>query len=319
MQAALRKYLRAFSRLKRGNTPYGIAPHKPVLVLSLMEMVEKGIVHSNRFYVNAELVGIFQENWRLLVSTLHHADFTQPFYYLQSDKAEGNPFWILQARLGCQIAAHIKSFGKLREIVEYGYLADDLYQLFTDASSREVLRQALLGFYFPGAKQQFNEAKLAGKGFVHDLEEYILNEPEARYRHIQIETEEDVFVRSGLFKKLVPKIYDSTCSFTGMRLESSYAHTFIDACHIVPFSVSHDDKVNNGIALCPNLHRAFDRGLVSIDGDYRIIISNHINEEEQHPYSLKQLEGRKARLPLGKRYHPAQENIYWHRENVFKG
>ncbi|MFC4198185.1 HNH endonuclease [Pedobacter jamesrossensis] len=32
----------------------------------------------------------------------------------------------------------------------------------------------------------------------------------------------------------------------------------------VPFNVSHNDKVTNGIALCPNLHRAFDRGLVSI-------------------------------------------------------
>ncbi|WP_370584566.1 hypothetical protein [Parapedobacter sp. ISTM3] len=25
----------------------------------------------------------------------------------------------------------------------------------------------------------------------------------------------------------------------------------------MPFSVSHDDRIGNGIALCPNMHRAF--------------------------------------------------------------
>ena len=103
-----------------------------------------------------------------------------------------------------------------------------------------------------------------------------------------------------------------------MRLESTFAHSFINACHIKPFSVSHEDRVSNGIALCPNLHRAFDRGLVSISNDYKILISNHITENENHAYSLKQLEGRKIRLPFGERYYPSLENLEWHRENIFK-
>ncbi|WP_379661331.1 HNH endonuclease [Pseudopedobacter beijingensis] len=45
-----------------------------------------------------------------------------------------------------------------------------------------------------------------------------------------------------------------------MRLSSTYGHHFIDACHIIPFSLTHDDRITNGIALCPNMHRAFDRG-----------------------------------------------------------
>ena len=50
-----------------------------------------------------------------------------------------------------------------------------------------------------------------------------------------------------------------------MRLDSLLVITSLMLCHIVPFSVGHKDrvdKVDNGIALCPNLHRAFDRGLV---------------------------------------------------------
>src|SRR5690606_16558769 len=109
MQETLNKYLHAFTRLKRGNTPLAIAPHKPVLLISLIELIEKGLVTENKVYVNADLVGTFKENWQLLVNTLHQADFTQPFYYLQSDKAAGKPFWFLVPNPGCQINAHIKS------------------------------------------------------------------------------------------------------------------------------------------------------------------------------------------------------------------
>ncbi|GGC42874.1 hypothetical protein GCM10011386_38930 [Parapedobacter defluvii] len=50
---------------------------------------------SIRLEADADLVGHFLENWKLLVATPHQADFTQPFYYLQSDKADGEPFWHL--------------------------------------------------------------------------------------------------------------------------------------------------------------------------------------------------------------------------------
>ena len=225
---------------------------------------------------------------------------------------------VLQARLGCQINLHIKSVTRLSEVLEYAYFSETLYLLLTDPVCRNIIKSVLLNSYFPDTKQHYIQSKQKGEGYIHDLESFLLNEPEARYRTVKIETEEDVFVRGGLFKKLVPKVYDSTCSFTGMRLESTFGHNFIDACHIVPFSISHNDKVNNGIALCPNLHRAFDRGLVSIDNSYRVVVSNHLAEIENHPYGLKQLEGRKISLPFNSRYYPALEHLEWHRKEIFK-
>lgn len=314
----LNKFLNKLTHLNRANTAYGKAPHKPILLISVLELIEKGIVSSNQICVDTDLVAAFQENWRLLVNTLHQPDFTQPFYYLQSEKVEGQQLWFLQPKLGCQINAHIKSVSRLAEILDFGYFAESFYILLTNPESRNIIKTVLLGTYFPVTKSHYLQSKTKGEGYIQDLERYILNEPEAKYGTIKIETEEDVFVRGGLFKKLVPKVYDSTCSFTGMRLESIFRYNFIDACHIIPFSVTHDDKVNNGIALCPNLHRAFDRGLVSIDNDYRILISNHLNEIESHSYSLKQLEGRKIRLPFGSQYYPSIENVEWHRDNIFK-
>lgn len=176
----------------------------------------------------------------------------------------------------------------------------------------------LLDTYFAVSKVSFTAAKKHGKGYLHDQEDFVLNEPEAKYKRIIINTEEDVFVRNGLFKKLVPKIYGNQCSFTGMQLSSTFGHSFVDACHIVPFSQTHDDKVTNSIALCPNLHRAFDRGLVSISADYTILVSDHVIEKEAHAYTLKGLSGRKILLPNKTIHFPEAEALAWHREHIFK-
>jgi putative restriction endonuclease len=319
MLDALQPYLHQFTRLKQGVTPYGKAPHKPVLIITLLELISKGHIAGNRVVVEPELVGTFQENWRLLVTTLHQPDFTQPFYYLQSERVKGLPFWQLQPKTGCQINAHIKSVNTLISVLDYGFFADDLFILLSDTFNRNRLLAALLDTYFPIHKAQYYQSKSTGQGYLTDLEHYVLNEPEAQYKNIQIVTEEEEYVRGGLFKKLVPKVYRNACCITGMRLESTFGHLFVDACHIVPFRISHNDRVDNGLALCPNLHRAFDRGLISIDKQYRVITSPHISENTLHPYSLGQLHGKSLQLPANPQYRPALEHLDWHRDNVFKG
>jgi putative restriction endonuclease len=311
-------YLYKLTHLKRAITKYGLAPHKPILLITLLELISNGHITENRVYVNADLVGTFQENWRLLVNTLHQPDFTQPFFYLQSEKVGNKAIWQLIAKPGCQINAHIKSVNTLIQVLEYGHFDPELFQLLSEPIARQAILLALLSTYFLETQQLYFNNKQSGKGYYHDLQDYVLNEPEAQYKTVRIETEEDVFVRGGLFKKLIPKAYNNTCCITGMRLESTFGYSFIDACHIMPFSVSHDDKVNNGLALCPNLHRAFDRGLITVDSDYSVVTSKHINEDVIHAYSLNQLRGKKLILPTAPQYRPALENLKWHRDQIFK-
>lgn len=318
MNTRLQFYLDRFSRLKQGVTKYGPAPHKPILLLTLIELIEKGFVVDNRFEVNVDLVGLFQENWRLLVSTAHQPDFTQPFYHLQSDKVDGQPFWTLYPQPGFQINAPIKSVQTLSQTVTYGALSAELFLLLAQAQNRLIARDTILAVYFKEQKAAYYQHKQLNDGFYKDVQALILNEPEVKYKHLSLVIEEDVFVRSGLFKRYIPQLYKDTCAMTGMRMRSTFKYNFIDACHIVPFAVQPDDKVNNGIALCPNLHRAFDRGLVSVDSDYRVLVSAHINEDKAHPYSLKNLEGRPIVLPDESRHRPSQENLEWHRNKLFK-
>ncbi len=315
----LNQFLDRLTKLKRGVTKYGTAPHKPVLILAFVDLFDKEILTQDRVYIDADLVGAFLENWGLLVDTPHSADFTQPFYFLQSDKFNGQPFWFLKPKPGCQINAHISSAKTLAQVVDYGYFAPEVFLLLTDTLSRNSIKTILLDTYFPQKKVAYLRSKQTGEGYVNDLKDFILNEPEVKYKTVQVITEDEQFVRGGLFKKVVPMMYNNTCCITGMHVLSTYGHTFIDACHIVPFSLTHNDTITNGIALCPNLHRAFDRGLITIDDDYRVRASAGIIEDAGHIYSLKKYNGMAIQLPSDKRYYPDAANFQWHRGNMFKG
>jgi putative restriction endonuclease len=96
-----------------------------------------------------------------------------------------------------------------------------------------------------------------------------------------------------------------------MCITSTYNAQLVDACHIVPFSISKNDTITNGISLCPNLHRAFDRGLIKIDQNYQVRISPSISENNS-PYSLRQFEGQQIILPKNTNHHPLIENLEWH-------
>jgi len=312
------KYIHALTHLNRAPTKFGKAPHKPVLLLTLLELMESGYATDNRFYPDTELVGVFQENWRLLVDTANHPDFSQPFYYLQSEKIDHLPYWQLIAMPGCQVNAHIKSINKLISVVNYGRFSDEIFMYLSDASHRAHMRQLLIETYFPSKAKNFATHKQNNEGYFHDLEAYIMNAPEARKKIIKIETEEEVYVRSGLFKRLVPQVYQQTCAISGMQLGSTFGHTFVDACHIVPFSVSHDDRVTNGLALCPNIHRAFDRGLIAIEDDYSVLLSSHILEKSEHAYSLNRFGGIKISLPEKQTAWPDRDLLRWHKKEVFR-
>ena len=314
---ALQKYAKAFTQLNRGQTIYGLAPHKPILLLSLIELIDRGEVQDNIFMLH-QVVPIFKDNWQLLVTTANNEDITQPFYYLQNDRAAGKQFWQLQPNAGYQINTHIKSLRKLAEACAFGALSKELWLLLLEPQNRSYLQQLLLQAYFPEQQVFFNAAKNVGQEYLLLATEHILNENAPKYGERRVYTTEQVIVRDGLFQRFVTAAYDFQCSFTGMKLSNSFNYNLVDACHIIPFSVGYNDSHNNGIALCPNMHRAFDRGLLSIDENYRILVSEHLTEDKKHPYALASLKGRKIILPKQQNHYPAQEALAWHRGEVFK-
>lgn len=308
--------LRDLVRLKRGSTKYGMAPHKPVLFLTLLDMMDSGIGNDNRFYVDSDLVGTFHQNWSILVRTGHQEDFTQPFFYMQNDKIDASPFWQLVPKVGYSINTHIKNIQTLADVLNYAAFSESLFSVLTVFENRALVRAYLLNTFFADLKNLYYAAKQSGESYLKNIEGYILNEMPPVQR-LQVAEEEMVYVRNGTFKKWIPKIYQNTCCISGMKLVSTYGYSLLDACHIIPFSKNQDDRVTNGLALCPNLHRAFDRGLISIDADYKVIVSDQIMEDQSHPYGLTHFIGRRILLPSERHHQPAQENLEWHRLSTF--
>lgn len=320
MEKLLQKYLQAFKKLNLDRS-HGIAPHKPILLISVLQTFQNGLNTSQRIYITPELVALFKSNWSLLVTTKHDCRFALPFYHLTSDK-----FWKIIPKSGfeniLQLKASMRSFANLNAAVDCAIIEDDLLALMKDQKSNGILQQFLLDEYFPNTKVNFSNSTSGQQNLFDDIENKILNEPSEEYcqeikKLMLQQNEEEIFLRGSLFKREIPKIYNNACCISGMRIDATISISMIDACHIVPFSESYDDTITNGITLCPNLHRAFDRGLIAIDEDYKVVVSKSFKEEENN-YSIRAFESKTISLPTQESYFPKTNNFLWHLKNIFK-
>lgn len=315
MDKELLRYIKKLTHLNRASKNGERAPHKPILLLSVLDAIAAGEIVENRIEITASLVARFKDNWnRFVSSNTFQPNFSLPFFHMQM-KTEG--FWHLHTFYGKEILVtssnSIKSFAQLKESVEYAFFDVALFEILLQPKFREEIYQIILIKYFNSQEPAHHQG-----GLFETLVNQILNDSGTEYKKlIEKADEEEVFVRSGVFKKVVPKIYDYSCCISGMRVISGFDVQMVDACHIVPFSVSHDDTITNGISLSPNFHRAFDRGLISLNEDFRVIVSNSFTESNSN-FALKSFEGKRILLPSDKHHLPSIENIKWHNDKIFK-
>lgn len=314
-------YISCFKKLKRAPN-LGGAPHKPILLLSVIDCFNAGYINSERIYITAELMAYFKSNWQSYVTTTHTMNFTLPFFHMSRE-----PFWKLVEKIGYKIeltsSKSIKSFNTLYTATDYAEIDTELMLLMMNSNSREFLKNVLLHEYFPHSIIQKTNTY-----YLDSIAKDILNESGIVYRKKlekisksmdEEEYEEEIFLRGSVFKQYIPKIYNQTCCITGYKMSSIYNISMIDACHIVSFSESHDDTIGNGLSLCPNIHRAFDRGLITIDEDFKVLVSSNFEEDLNNPFSIKKFQNKKILFPVNMNYAPKKENLIWHNENIFKG
>jgi putative restriction endonuclease len=317
MDKNLSYYVHCFTHLKR-DAKNGGAPHKPILLLSVISLFEKGIFTDNQIYVLPELVASFKTNWSKLVVTNHFPIFALPFYHLSSE-----PFWKLIANAGCEkwieSKNSMRSFGNLTTAINFAQIDTELANLLLLPENRDILKIALLDKYFSDTKSNFDigggDDDLPSEKLLHD------NSDTYRQKIIELKNQvdenafqEEIFIRGGLFKREIPKIYNHTCAVSGLRISAVANVSMVDACHIVPFSEGYDDTLTNGIALCPNLHRAFDRGLISISDYYTILVNKNFVENQKSAFNLTQFAGKQIFLPYTEELYPDLKNIAIHRK-----
>ena len=95
-------------------------------------------------------------------------------------------------------------------------------------------------------------------------------------------------------------------------------HTIVEAAHIIPWSKSQNDNPQNGIALCHLCHWSFDEGLMSVGSEYEVMISPSVRKDNNFPGHMETLTGREIFKPQSSNFWPEQENLEYHRRDVFK-
>jgi putative restriction endonuclease len=95
----------------------------------------------------------------------------------------------------------------------------------------------------------------------------------------------------------VVRIYDHRCAFCGVRMLTSDGRIAVDAAHIIPWRISHDDPPN-GFALCGLCHWTFDQGLLGVSAKYMVLLLVELRITQNVPGHLLTLESRSIIGPV---------------------
>ena len=124
-------------------------------------------------------------------------------------------------------------------------------------------------------------------------------------------------VNQTFFRTSVLSAYQGRCCITGV----SNAKLLV-ASHIKPWSKCSDgnERTNPQNGLCLNAFhdRAFDKGLFTLDDDYRIVLSSLLKESKDECWfkpNFGRFEGLTIHLP--DRQKPMVSFLKYHRENIF--
>ena len=127
--------------------------------------------------------------------------------------------------------------------------------------------------------------------------------------------------RDAAFRRTILEIYDYTCAACGIRLLLSSDLSLVEAAHIIPFSVSRNDRPTNGLALCPNHHWAMDRHLIAPCPDGKHgggvwQVSQRLDERLHGQRDLVALDGKPVIPPGEEKFYPAMESLRWREQHL---
>jgi putative restriction endonuclease len=268
-------------------------PHKPVLLLAVLDAVAEGRTSPKRIEWSQWLRSRFRTYFDVVRSSNDDASPELPFFHLRRDGFwqpvrldENGP-----TPLGAPPSAADAEIGNVYALITGGW-----DRLFAAPTDRTALREAIISRYFP---------KALG----------IMPNPGAPERQVTEGAVQDevVVARSAAFRRQVVEAYDHQCTACGLRIRMPDREiTFVDAAHLLPFSVSRNDHPSNGLALCKNHHWALDQHLISPDPEgiwqvSRLIDSRRSPGEKE----LAELRDKPLLMPIDSAYAPLPEGLQW--------
>jgi putative restriction endonuclease len=223
-------------------------------------------------------------------------DLSYPFFYL---KSQG--FW--QA-----LDAEKRSSASV-DVTQSIHLDPEFLALMQDADFRRSARIILVETYFPPAERIALYALLGVRAQTVEFQKelHLLNTDTATQAVEQ--------GRSARFGVQVVCGYQHTCALTGYRIITQNGESVVEAAHIEPWAKTRNDDIHNGLALSRNVHWAFDRGLWSVDDQFRILIQpERFQEWGPDDLGLATYRGRMLQFAPQATLRPRAEYLRRHRQ-----
>ena len=314
----LKKYIHKFRHLNI-DMAHGPAPHKPVLLLAVIELIESGHFGENKIRLCAELTDTFLKYWPIV--TDRQPNIAMPFFHLKGKKS--NRFWHLHANAGHErelsSARRIIGMSRLRRLVSHSTLDEELFALLIDASNREVLRQTLIQTYFPDFGEEL-ASLIAENRETWEHSSSLLAGTKLPLVPEQPATlvKRKIRIRQAGFRRAIMQLYNYTCAVCNLRVVTAIGESATDAAHIIPIHKWQNYDLRNGVSLCKLHHWAFDQGLISFNNSHRVVVSRELSNHKPTEWMLTELRLRRMQLPNRVQHYPAPDAMAWHRKNVFE-
>lgn len=130
-----------------------MAPHKAIMLISIIDLIQFNKITSNIIPADAILAETFKKNWNQYVANKKR--FSQfkcsiwtPYWHMKNET-----FWHFHPidnsfNVDSLVpAGQTASIGAIRSHIQYAYFDSDLYELLQDENSRETLREILIDTY----------------------------------------------------------------------------------------------------------------------------------------------------------------------------
>ncbi len=159
----LRHYIDAFSSLHTAKVKGHKAPHKAVLLLAIIDLIEDDFILSPCIDLTDELNEKFNEIWHryLGTSAIFAPDICKPYFHLQHESfwrlvendevvrgmaAEPNP-WVASKKERKELPKGSYSIGAMRRAFAYAEIDGMLFQVLQNSDARAMLRVVLINTY----------------------------------------------------------------------------------------------------------------------------------------------------------------------------
>ena len=305
--------VRALTSLRMARVGGVPRPHKPALLLAVVQLAETGRLPANAVPFDPATQEAFAECWRAATDE-PVGRIEYPFWYLASE-----PIWELVSPGGGALIRPPRAAPSARRIAEQGAFArltPELFEALRDPVRRAQVRGLLVATYFPERQAALAEVQRFEQAVYRYTQRLQAAEPAVRYRSVTVPER----VRAVTFRRLVTGAYGYTCAVSGARLTLPVGagYQLVEAAHIQDWSVTHDDAPQNGLALTPTYHWLFERGLFTLSDDGRVRVSpaarSCVGTVED---LLLRFDGAAAHLPPDPHLHPAPAYLAWHRAHKY--